>query len=87
MAKLPEGFTQFSSTGAYENSAKAPDVSVGRGPPPKHNADGYKPMAIGTYTDGLSDATKGSEEPAGEKETMLAVTEPAQYSRDWSGKK
>jgi hypothetical protein len=85
MAMLPEGFTP--AVCGYEQSAKAPDVNVGRGPPPVRNAAGFKQMAIGTYTDGWSSASHtGTAEPKGEKETMLAVTQPAAYSRDWSGK-
>jgi hypothetical protein len=93
MAMLPAGFTQFSTQGSYESSEKVP--SEGRNGGPKHNADGYKSMDIGSYSDGWSDAAKSESTKYGGTDhntskapsnVSLAINEPAAYSRDWSGK-
>jgi hypothetical protein len=89
MAMLPAGFKTHSTQGTYEQSSK---VTVdGRGGPPTHNADGYKQMDIGKYTDGVSDAAKGSETVKGDAneekayaEITLVTSSPTVYSRDWS---
>ena len=72
----------------------------GRGGPPKHNPEGYKQDASGT-TDGGAysplwrDAAKseGTKKGGTDHNTSkapsdvgLAISEPAAYSRDWSGK-
>jgi hypothetical protein len=98
MAMLPEGFKSHSTQGTYERSESYGSVES-RGPPPKHNADGYKQDFSGisaesaAYSPDLRDAAKGSEtvkgdknEVQGDRQTTLAIKEPAVYSRDWSGK-
>lgn len=95
MAMLPAGFTQFSTQGSYEQGESVPTDR--RGPPPKHNAEGFKQMHAsaddGAYAPLWNDAAKGSEavhgdknESQADKQTSLAIVEPAAYSRDWSGK-
>lgn len=93
MAMLPAGYKSFSTQGSYEQGEKAPTDR--RGPPPKHNPEGYKQMNIGVYSDGVSDAAKSEDTKKGgtdqntskaPSDISLAINEPAVYSRDWSGK-
>lgn len=93
MAMLPAGFKSHTTEAKYEQSSKTP--VDGRGGPPTHNAEGYKQMNIGQYSDGWSDAAKGEDMKKGgtddntskaPPEVSLAISEPAVYSRDWSGK-
>lgn len=97
MAMLPPGYTPNivldGSPKNYEGSHQGEGYGTheARGGAPTHQAEGYKldfsgVDGKGDYTPDLSDASKGSEKVPGDKTTELAIKEPAQYSRDWSGK-
>jgi hypothetical protein len=71
MAMLPPGFRPTSSTDAtYENSAMP---SPARGPQPKHQAPGYKQVAVGIYDNDVhEDAAQSNESLARDWSTSNA---------------
>jgi hypothetical protein len=81
---LPEGFKSTSSTEAtYEKSVVYGSVE-GRGGPPTQNAEGYKQITVGIYTDSPNSDPREAFEPKGEENIEVDENEPAAYSRDWS---
>jgi hypothetical protein len=95
MAMLPEGFTPNivldGSPKNYESSNSGYGTHEARGGAPRHQPEGYKldfsgVDGEGKYTPDLTDAAKGSEKVPGDKTVTLVTKDPANYSRDWSGK-